>query len=113
MIAALGVSHVYLSPILQAVPGSSHGYDVLVVRGVRKTFEAELAPVRALRGVDLDVFHGETLVLLGGGVLLALFVRWEGLRIGRGEGALLDPTLLRNAMAALERHRQSAIAIPQ
>ena len=23
-------------------------------RGVRKTFEAELAPVRALRGVDLD-----------------------------------------------------------
>ncbi|MEO5875719.1 MAG: alpha-amylase family glycosyl hydrolase [Streptosporangiaceae bacterium] len=28
-LAALGVSHVYLSPILQAVPGSSHGYDVL------------------------------------------------------------------------------------
>lgn len=27
-LAALGVSHVYLSPILQAVPGSSHGYDV-------------------------------------------------------------------------------------
>lgn len=28
-IAALGVSHLYLSPILQAVPGSTHGYDVL------------------------------------------------------------------------------------
>ncbi|MGD8150461.1 malto-oligosyltrehalose synthase [Ornithinimicrobium sp. Y1694] len=26
---ALGVSHVYLSPILTAVPGSEHGYDVL------------------------------------------------------------------------------------
>ncbi len=26
---ALGVSHVYCSPILQAVPGSSHGYDVV------------------------------------------------------------------------------------
>ena len=35
-------------------------------------------------------------LLLGGGVLLALFVRWESLRIGRGAGALLDPTLLRN-----------------
>ncbi|MGI8328716.1 malto-oligosyltrehalose synthase [Actinomadura scrupuli] len=28
-LAALGVSHVYLSPILQAVPGSAHGYDVV------------------------------------------------------------------------------------
>jgi (1->4)-alpha-D-glucan 1-alpha-D-glucosylmutase len=25
----LGISHVYLSPILQAVPGSTHGYDVV------------------------------------------------------------------------------------
>ena len=28
-LAALGVSHVYLSPILQPAPGSTHGYDVL------------------------------------------------------------------------------------
>jgi (1->4)-alpha-D-glucan 1-alpha-D-glucosylmutase len=28
-LAALGVSHVYLSPILQAAPGSTHGYDVV------------------------------------------------------------------------------------
>ncbi|MFT4216550.1 MAG: malto-oligosyltrehalose synthase [Micropruina sp.] len=28
-LAALGVSHVYLAPILTAVPGSKHGYDVL------------------------------------------------------------------------------------
>ena len=27
-LAALGISHVYLSPCLQAVPGSPHGYDV-------------------------------------------------------------------------------------
>jgi malto-oligosyltrehalose synthase len=27
-LANLGVSHVYLSPILEAVPGSAHGYDV-------------------------------------------------------------------------------------
>ena len=28
-IAALGVSHLYLSPILRAAPGSTHGYDVI------------------------------------------------------------------------------------
>jgi len=28
-LADLGVSHAYLSPILQAVPGSTHGYDVV------------------------------------------------------------------------------------
>jgi MFS family permease len=35
-------------------------------------------------------------LLLGGGVALALFLRWESLRIGRGEGALLNPKLLGN-----------------
>lgn len=28
-LARLGISHVYCSPILQAVPGSAHGYDVI------------------------------------------------------------------------------------
>lgn len=28
-LAALGVSHAYLSPLLQAAPGSTHGYDVV------------------------------------------------------------------------------------
>jgi (1->4)-alpha-D-glucan 1-alpha-D-glucosylmutase len=28
-LAALGVTHVYLSPVLQAAPGSTHGYDVV------------------------------------------------------------------------------------
>ena len=32
--------------------------QALVMRGVRKTFEAENAPVRALRGVDLSVDGG-------------------------------------------------------
>jgi (1->4)-alpha-D-glucan 1-alpha-D-glucosylmutase len=27
-LARLGISHVYLSPVLQAAPGSQHGYDV-------------------------------------------------------------------------------------
>src|SRR5215467_1959992 len=37
----------------------------LDMRGVRKTFEAENAPVRALRGVDLSVQRGEFAALMG------------------------------------------------
>jgi len=37
----------------------------LAVRGVRKTFEAENAPVRALRGVNLTVEAGEFAALMG------------------------------------------------
>jgi putative ABC transport system ATP-binding protein len=38
---------------------------VLQLRGVRKTFDAENAPVRALRGVNLDVSQGEFVALTG------------------------------------------------
>ncbi|MFC7716486.1 alpha-amylase family glycosyl hydrolase [Nonomuraea recticatena] len=34
----LGVSHVYLSPVLQAVPGSLHGYDVVDHSRIRQEF---------------------------------------------------------------------------
>jgi putative ABC transport system ATP-binding protein len=37
----------------------------LQMRGVRKTFEAENAPVRALRGVDLEISRGEFVALTG------------------------------------------------
>jgi putative ABC transport system ATP-binding protein len=37
----------------------------LQMRGVRKTFEAENAPVRALRGVDLDIGRAEFVALTG------------------------------------------------
>jgi putative ABC transport system ATP-binding protein len=37
----------------------------LLARGVRKTFEAENAPVRALRGVDLTVAAGEFVAVMG------------------------------------------------
>jgi putative ABC transport system ATP-binding protein len=39
--------------------------DVLVVSKVRKTFEAENAPVRALRGADLIVTAGDFVALMG------------------------------------------------
>ena len=35
-------------------------------------------------------------LVLGGGVVLALFLWWESRRIRRGEGALVDPAMLRN-----------------
>ncbi len=39
--------------------------DVLVVQGVRKTYEAEQAPVRALRGADLTLGRGEFTAVMG------------------------------------------------
>jgi putative ABC transport system ATP-binding protein len=39
--------------------------DALVVQKVRKTFEVENAPVRALRGVDLTVTSGDFVALMG------------------------------------------------
>jgi putative ABC transport system ATP-binding protein len=39
--------------------------DALVVEKVRKTFEAENAPVRALRGADLRVPSGDFVALMG------------------------------------------------
>ena len=38
---------------------------ILSVRGLRRTFEADLAPVRALRGVDLDVAAGQFVAIMG------------------------------------------------
>jgi putative ABC transport system ATP-binding protein len=50
------------APDVTAPGGSSHALEV---RGVRKTFEAENAPVRALRGVDLTVSRGDFIALMG------------------------------------------------
>ena len=39
--------------------------SALRAKGVRRTFAAELAPVRALRGVNINVDHGEFVALMG------------------------------------------------
>src|ERR1700729_1430800 len=39
--------------------------DALTVAGLRKTFEAENAPVRALRGIDMTVRAGEFVAVMG------------------------------------------------
>ncbi|MEV0975605.1 malto-oligosyltrehalose synthase [Streptomyces sp. NPDC049915] len=40
-VASLGVSHLHLSPVLQAVPGSAHGYDVVDHARVRDELGGE------------------------------------------------------------------------
>ncbi|HEY8308667.1 MAG TPA: malto-oligosyltrehalose synthase [Lapillicoccus sp.] len=58
----LGVSHAYLSPVLQATPGSTHGYDVLDhgrlsdEAGGRAAFDAMVAALHERRvGVVVDI----------------------------------------------------------
>jgi (1->4)-alpha-D-glucan 1-alpha-D-glucosylmutase len=50
----LGVSHLYLSPVLQARHGSTHGYDVVDPGRVSEDLGGE-AGLRALCGAGLDV----------------------------------------------------------
>ncbi len=50
----LGVSHLYLSPCLQARHGSTHGYDVTDPRRISEDLGGEAA-FRALAGAGLDV----------------------------------------------------------
>jgi putative ABC transport system ATP-binding protein len=38
---------------------------LLTIRGVRKTFQAEVAPVRALRGLDLDLGQSDFAAVMG------------------------------------------------
>ncbi|WP_367123766.1 malto-oligosyltrehalose synthase [Streptomyces phytohabitans] len=59
-LARLGVSHLHLSPVLTAVPGSAHGYDVTDHGSVR----AELGGERGLRALSGTARrHGLGLVL--------------------------------------------------
>ncbi|MFJ9110072.1 malto-oligosyltrehalose synthase [Streptomyces sp. NPDC102283] len=59
-LAALGVSHLHLSPVLEAVPGSQHGYDVVDHSRVR----AELGGEEGLRSLASAAReHGLGLVL--------------------------------------------------
>ncbi|TJZ99367.1 malto-oligosyltrehalose synthase [Actinacidiphila oryziradicis] len=59
-LAALGVSHLHLSPVLEAVPGSTHGYDVVDHTLVRE----ELGGEDGLRALSRTArAHGLGLVL--------------------------------------------------
>ncbi|HET7279936.1 MAG TPA: malto-oligosyltrehalose synthase [Dermatophilaceae bacterium] len=86
-LAALGVSHVYLSPILQSAVGSTHGYDVVdhqqvsAELGGREGFEALAEALRARGlGVVVDVVPNHMTVPVPEWRNAAL---WSMLREGR------------------------------
>src|SRR5579872_5690706 len=57
-VAALGISHLYVSPILKARPGSMHGYDVVDPTQVNPELGGETglrALVAALRNAGLGL----------------------------------------------------------
>ncbi|MEU0696303.1 malto-oligosyltrehalose synthase [Streptomyces niveus] len=108
-VAALGVSHLHLSPVLEAVPGSTHGYDVVDHTRVR----AELGGEEGLRqlahrareyglGIVLDIVpnhmataprHNRALweVLREGPA--SPYARWFDIDWEAGGGKLLLPVL--------------------
>jgi (1->4)-alpha-D-glucan 1-alpha-D-glucosylmutase len=108
-LAALGVSHVYLSPILRAVPGSAHGYDVVDHDGVSERlggeegFRAMAAKLRAHGlGIVVDIVPNHMALPTPENLNKAL---WDVLRDGAdspyarwfdvdwSEGALVLPVL--------------------
>ena len=48
-----------------APPTPKEQQPVVAVRGLRKSYDSELAPVRALRGVDMTVQPGEFVAMMG------------------------------------------------
>jgi putative ABC transport system ATP-binding protein len=54
-----------MSDVETTATSAAGEHRVLEVRGVRKTFEAENAPVRALRGADLTLMDGDFVALMG------------------------------------------------
>ncbi|GAA2821815.1 malto-oligosyltrehalose synthase [Kribbella solani] len=87
-LSGLGISHAYLSPILQAAPGSTHGYDVVdhsrlsEPMGGRPAFErlsARLAESRM--GAIADVVSNHVAVPTPESLNKAL---WSVLRLGPG-----------------------------
>ena len=72
-LAELGISHLYLSPILQAAPGSTHGYDVVdpervsTQLGGEEGFRALVAAAReAGLGILLDIVPNHMSIGLAG-----------------------------------------------
>jgi (1->4)-alpha-D-glucan 1-alpha-D-glucosylmutase len=86
-LAALGVSHLYSAPLLQAAPGSVHGYDVVDPTRVNAELGGEAGRqklVAALRRHDLglvvDIVPNHT----GVAVPAANPAWWDVLRLGPG-----------------------------
>lgn len=115
----LGVTHVYLSPVLRAVPGSTHGYDVVDHREIAPDLGGRagldrLAGALRDRGMGLVVDIVPNHVAVPTPVwrnrtlwsVLALgpdspYARWYDVDWSAGDGALLMPVLGRRIGAVL------------
>ena len=95
---ALGVSHLYLSPVLQAREGSTHGYDVVDPRRVSDALGGE-EELRALAAEGV-----QSLLLEGGPTLATAFL----------EAGLVDKLLLFVApvLAGSGPHAMGDLAAP-
>ncbi|NTW38603.1 MAG: malto-oligosyltrehalose synthase [Cellulomonadaceae bacterium] len=118
-LARLGVSHVYLSPVLTAAPGSTHGYDVVDHREVSPVLGGRAALDRlaaaahgAGLGLVLDIVPNHMAVPVPVFHNLALwsvlaegpdspYAHWFDVDWSSGEGALLMPVLGRRIGAVL------------
>ncbi|GAA0626838.1 malto-oligosyltrehalose synthase [Sporichthya brevicatena] len=87
-LASLGISHLYLSPILQATPGSGHGYDVVDHTrlsddlGGREAFDQLCAAAReAGLGIVVDVVPNHMAIPTPASLNVPL---WSVLRDGPG-----------------------------
>ena len=137
-LARLGVTHLYLSPILRAAPGSTHGYDVVdheevsPALGGRAAFD-RLAAAAGAAGLGLvvdvvpnhmavptPVWHNRALwsVLAHGPD--SPYAPWFDVDWSAGEGALLMPvlgarigTVLAAGDLALEQTEVPGLADPQ
>ncbi|MFG2498039.1 malto-oligosyltrehalose synthase [Streptomyces sp. NPDC048441] len=120
-LASLGVSHLHLSPVLESVPGSTHGYDVVDharVRGELGGEEGLRALSRTARGHGLGLVvdivpnhmaatprHNHALweVLREGAD--SPYARWFDIDWDAGGGQVLLPVLARGLGDELERLR--------
>ena len=85
-LAALGVDHVYTSPLLQAMPGSTHGYDVADATRVSEEFGGEpgrRALAAAARAAGLGTVVDIVPNHMGVAVARANAWWWDVLRHGR------------------------------
>ncbi|MFF5937133.1 malto-oligosyltrehalose synthase [Streptomyces sp. NPDC012508] len=120
-LAGLGVSHLHLSPVLEAVPGSTHGYDVTDHRTIRAELGGEeglraLAATARAHGLGLVVdlvpnhmatspTHNHALrdVLRAGPE--SPYARWFDIDWEAGDGRLLLPVLPARLPDVRERMR--------
>ncbi|RHA41613.1 malto-oligosyltrehalose synthase [Cellulomonas rhizosphaerae] len=110
-LASLGITHVYLSPILTAAPGSTHGYDVVdhdevspVLGGIRGLRRLSAAAKAAGLGLVLDivpnhmavptpVWHNRPLWSVMAQGPDSPYAHWFDVDWSAGDGALLAPVL--------------------